>query len=105
MQPAADAMAEALATVTLRAPAVPVVSNVLASGVSVPAEIRQLLVRQITGSVRWRESVSWMAAQGVDDFWEIGAGKALSGMVKRIAPAWPPAPSAHPRTSPRRLRG
>jgi [acyl-carrier-protein] S-malonyltransferase len=86
MQPAADAMAEALANVSLRAPAVPVVSNVLATAVSDPDEIRALLVRQITGSVRWRESVAWMAAQGVDDFWEIGAGKALSGMVKRIVP-------------------
>ena len=85
MQPAADAMAQALADVTIHAPAVPVVSNVLAEGVSDPAAIRALLVQQITGAVRWRESVAWMAAQGVTEFWEIGAGKALSGMVKRIA--------------------
>jgi [acyl-carrier-protein] S-malonyltransferase len=86
MQPAAEAMAEALAGVTLVAPRVPVVSNVLARAVTNPEEIRGLLVRQITGSVRWRESVVWMAGQGVDDFWEIGAGKALSGMIRRISP-------------------
>lgn len=86
MQPAADAMAVALADVRLLAPSVPVVSNVLARGVSDPEEIRRLLIQQITGSVRWRKSVAWMATQGVDEFWEIGAGKALSGMVKRIAP-------------------
>jgi [acyl-carrier-protein] S-malonyltransferase len=86
MQPAADAMAEALSEVTLVAPKVPVVSNVLARAVTDPEEIRGLLVRQITGSVRWRESVIWMAGQGVDDFWEIGAGKALSGMIRRISP-------------------
>jgi len=85
MQPAADVMATALAGVTISAPCVPVVSNVRAEGVSDPAAIRDLLVRQITGSVRWRESVQWMAAQGVTEFLEIGAGKALSGMVKRIA--------------------
>lgn len=86
MQPAADAMAEALGGVTLVAPRVAVVSNVLAQAVTDPEEIRGLLVRQITGSVRWRESVVWMAGQGVDDFWEIGAGKALSGMIRRISP-------------------
>ncbi len=85
MQPAADVMAEALAGVEIRAPTVPVVSNVRAEGVSDPEEIRALLIRQITGSVRWRETVLWMAGQGVTEFWEIGAGKALSGMVKRIA--------------------
>ncbi len=85
MQPAADAMAEALAGVEIRAPKVPVVSNVRAEGESDPEEIRALLIRQITGSVRWRESVAWMAGQGVTEFWEIGAGKALSGMVRRIA--------------------
>jgi len=84
MQPAADAMAEALADVTLNAPAVPLVANVLASAVTDPAVIRALLVDQVTGSVRWRESVGFMAAQGVTEIWEIGAGKALSGMVKRI---------------------
>jgi len=85
MQPAAEAMAEALAAVTVNAPRVPLVANVRAEAVSDPAEIRALLVQQVTGSVRWRESVLWMAAQGVTEFWEIGAGKALSGMVKRIA--------------------
>ena len=85
MQPAAEAMQAALAGVEIRAPAVPLVANVRAEAVSAPEEIRALLVAQVTGSVRWRESVLWMAAQGVDEFWEIGAGKALSGMVKRIA--------------------
>lgn len=85
MQPAAEAMAEALAGVTIQAPAVPLVANVRAEAVSDPALIRQLLVEQVTGAVRWRESVGWMAAQGVTEFWEVGAGKALSGMVKRIA--------------------
>src|SRR5690606_38553289 len=80
MQPAADVMAEALAGVAFNAPAVPVVANVRAEAVSDPALIRQLLVEQVTGSVRWRESVMWMAAEGVTEFWEIGAGKALSGM-------------------------
>lgn len=85
MQPAADRMAEALATVTITAPAVPVVANVRAEAVTDPELIRKLLVEQVTGSVRWRESVGWMAGQGVTEFWEIGAGKALSGMVKRIS--------------------
>ncbi len=86
MQPAAEAMAQALADVTIHAPMVPLVANVRAEAVSDPDEIRALLVQQVTGSVRWRESVGWMAAQGVSEFWEIGAGKALSGMIKRIAP-------------------
>lgn len=85
MQPAAEAMAEALADVNLRAPDVPLVANIRAGAVSDPDEIRTLLVEQVTGSVRWRESVAWMAGQGVTEFWEIGAGKALSGMIKRIA--------------------
>jgi [acyl-carrier-protein] S-malonyltransferase len=85
MQPAAEVMAEALAGVTLRAPAVPLVANVRAAAVTDPEEIRALLVQQVTGSVRWRESVEWMAAAGVTEVWEIGAGKALSGMVRRIA--------------------
>jgi [acyl-carrier-protein] S-malonyltransferase len=85
MQPAADAMAQALAGVTIHAPKVPLVANVRAEAVTDPALIRALLVEQVTGSVRWRESVQWMAAQGVTEFWEIGAGKALSGMVKRIS--------------------
>ncbi|MDF2142368.1 ACP S-malonyltransferase [Paenirhodobacter sp. CAU 1674] len=85
MQPAADAMAAALAETTITAPAVPVVANVVAEAVSDPEEIRKLLVEQVTGSVRWRESVQWMVGAGVTEFWEIGAGKALSGMIKRIA--------------------
>lgn len=85
MQPAAEVMAEALSAVTIKAPAVPVVANVRAEAVSDPETIRQLLVEQVTGSVRWRESVAWMAAQGVTEAWEIGAGKALSGMIRRIA--------------------
>lgn len=85
MAPAADVMAEALSAATINAPAVPLVANVLASAVSDPAQIRDLLVQQVTHSVRWRESVLWMADQGVTEFWEIGAGKALSGMIRRIA--------------------
>lgn len=87
MQPAADVMAEALAGVTIEAPVVPLVANVRAEAVSDPDLIRKLLVEQVTGSVRWRESVIWMEAAGVTEFWEIGAGKALSGMIKRIASA------------------
>lgn len=85
MQPAADAMAEALAKVTIKKPASPLVSNVLASPISDPDEIRRRLVEQVTGTVRWRESVAYMSAQGVTRFFEIGAGKVLSGLVKRIA--------------------
>ncbi|UWQ96987.1 ACP S-malonyltransferase [Rhodobacteraceae bacterium M385] len=84
MQPAADAMAQALGEVDMQAPAVPLVSNVLARAESAPAVIRENLVVQVTGRVRWRESVAWMAAEGVTEVYEIGAGKALSGMVKRI---------------------
>lgn len=85
MQPAADRMAEALANVALGAPRVPLVANVLAEAVSDAETIRRLLVQQVTGAVRWRESVVWMVAQGVTEFWEIGAGKALSGLIKRSA--------------------
>lgn len=85
MQPAAHRMAEALAGVVVNKPVVPVVVNVRAEAVTEPDRIRDLLVAQITGSVRWRESVMWMDGAGVTEFWEIGAGKALSGMVKRIA--------------------
>lgn len=85
MQPAADAMAQALGGVTINAPAAPLVCNVLASAITDPDEIRKRLVEQVTGTVRWRESVAYMAAQGVTHFWEIGAGKVLSGLVKRIA--------------------
>ncbi|MGA0615273.1 ACP S-malonyltransferase [Paracoccus sp. KR1-242] len=85
MEPAAAVMAEALARVEITAPAVPVVANVRAAPVTDPAMICQLLVEQVTGSVRWRESVAFMAGAGVTEFWEIGSGKALSGMIKRIA--------------------
>ncbi len=84
MQPAADVMEAALAQVEIKAPAVPVIANVRAAAVSDPDEIRKLLVEQVTGSVRWRESVQNMAADGVTEFWEIGAGKALSGMIRKI---------------------
>ena len=84
MQPAAAVMAEALAGVAIAAPKVPVVVNVRAEAVTEPDRIRALLVAQVTGSVRWRESVMWMEGAGVTEFWEIGAGKALSGMIKRI---------------------
>jgi [acyl-carrier-protein] S-malonyltransferase len=85
MQPAADAMAEALAKVTVHAPIVPVVANVLAKPISDPEEIKKRLVEQVTGTVRWRECVAVMAADGVTDFYEIGAGKVLAGLVKRTA--------------------
>ena len=85
MQPAADAMAEALGKVAVRAPAVPVVANVIARPVTEPAEIVRRLIEQVTGTVRWRDSVAFMAAQGVTTFYEIGSGKVLSGLVKRIA--------------------
>ncbi len=84
MQPAADAMAKALGEVTISAPRVPVVMNVSAAAERDPAAIRDRLVEQVTGAVRWRESVTWMAANGVTETWEIGAGKALTGMVRRI---------------------
>jgi [acyl-carrier-protein] S-malonyltransferase len=84
MEPAAEVMAQALEQVDINRPAVPVVANVVAEGITDPATIRSLLVQQVTGSVRWRESVLWMAENGVTEIWEIGAGKALSGMVRRI---------------------
>ena len=85
MAPAAQVMAGALASVVISRPVVPVVANVRAEAVSDPDLIRQLLVEQVTGSVRWRESVLWMQSAGVAEYWEIGAGKAQSGMIKRIA--------------------
>jgi [acyl-carrier-protein] S-malonyltransferase len=85
MQPAADVMAKALTEVTIKQPASPLVSNVLASAITDPREIRTCLVEQVTGTVRWRESVAYMASHGVARFLEIGAGKVLSGLVKRIA--------------------
>jgi len=84
MAPAAEAMRAALAEADVCAPKVPLVANVTAGPVTDPDEIRARLVEQVTGSVRWRESVGFMLAQGVTEFWEIGAGKALSGMVRRI---------------------
>jgi [acyl-carrier-protein] S-malonyltransferase len=84
MAPAAQTMAYALADTNIRVPSVPVVSNVTAKGVTEPSEIRRLLVDQITSMVRWRESVLWMKEQGVTDIVEIGAGKVLSGLIKRI---------------------
>ena len=84
MAPAAEAMAIELAQVHIAAPVVPVVANVLAEPVVDPGQIRQLLVSQVTSMVRWRETVSWLGAQNVTDIWELGAGKALSGMVRRI---------------------
>ncbi|HZP78084.1 MAG TPA: ACP S-malonyltransferase [Pseudolabrys sp.] len=85
MQPAADVMAEALSKVAIKAPVVPVVANVLAKPISDPAEIVRRLIEQVTGTVRWRESVVFMAGAGAKTFYEIGAGKVLSGLVKRIA--------------------
>ena len=84
MKPAAAAMARALDEVNIAEPKAPLVSNVLAASVDNPTLIRSLLVDQVTGRVRWRTSVEWMAAQGVTEMWEIGAGKALSGMIRRI---------------------
>ena len=86
MAPAADVMAEALAEAALRPPVVPVIANVSAAKVTEPAAIRALLVRQVTATVRWRESVAAMMALGVDSFAELGAGKVLAGLVRRIAP-------------------
>ncbi|HYP57620.1 MAG TPA: ACP S-malonyltransferase [Beijerinckia sp.] len=84
MQPAADAMAAALGETAITSPCVPLVANVLAAPVRDPEEIRKLLVAQVTGTVRWRESVQFMADQGVSLFVECGAGKVLTGLVKRI---------------------
>ena len=84
MAPAAAVMQAALENVQVLQPVVPLVANVAASAVTDPVRIKSLLVSQVTGSVRWRESVVWMAAAGVTEVWEIGAGKALSGMVRRI---------------------
>jgi [acyl-carrier-protein] S-malonyltransferase len=86
MAPAADAMAEVLGETELRAPVVPLVANVTAAPVSAPDEIKRLLVEQVTGTVRWRESVLACGELGVDRFVELGAGKVLSGLVRRILP-------------------
>ena len=85
MRPAADAMGAALVNVAVKAPVVPVVANVTARPVTEPAEIVRRLVEQVTGTVRWRDSVAFMAGQGVTTFYEAGTGKVLSGLVKRIA--------------------
>ncbi len=85
MQPAADVMAEALAKVSVAAPVVPVVANVAARPTTAPAEIVQNLVEQVTATVRWRESVLFMAQSGVTSFFEVGAGRVLTGLIKRIA--------------------
>jgi [acyl-carrier-protein] S-malonyltransferase len=86
MQPAADVMAGALSGVEMAAPSVPLVANVVASAVSDPGQIRSSLVAQVTGTVRWRESVAWMVANGVTCFVEVGTGKVLTGMTRRMAP-------------------
>jgi len=86
MQPAAEVMANALAAADIRAPAVPLVSNVIAAPLSDPTEIRRRLVGQVTGTVRWRESMAWLCANGVTRLVEIGAGKVLTGLAKRIVP-------------------
>ncbi len=85
MQPAADAMAEALSKVVVHKPVVPVVANVVATAISDPEEIKKRLVEQVVGTVRWRECVAYMAANGITDFYEIGSGKVLAGLVKRTA--------------------
>ncbi len=84
MQPAADAMADALSKVQINRPLVPVVANVLASPISDPDAIRRCLVEQVTGTVRWRECVQYLAANGITEVYEIGAGRVLSGLVGRI---------------------
>lgn len=84
MRPAADAMAEALANVSIKAPAVPVIANVLAAPISDPEEIKRRLVEQVTGTVRWRECIGYMGANGITDVFEIGSGKVLAGLAKRI---------------------
>jgi [acyl-carrier-protein] S-malonyltransferase len=85
MQPAADAMAEALGKTNVKPPVVPVVANVLAKPISDPQEIVRRLVEQVTGTVRWRECAAFMAGSGVTNFYEIGSGKVLTGLLKRIA--------------------
>ena len=84
MEPAAVRMKVALEEVEIAIPVLPLISNVKATAVNDPSTIRSLLVKQVTGSVRWRESIIFLAAEGVTEIWEIGAGKALSGMIRRI---------------------
>jgi [acyl-carrier-protein] S-malonyltransferase len=85
MRPAAETMARALAEITIAPPTVPIVANVAASAVSAPAQIREHLVAQVTGTVRWRECIGYMAEEGVREIYEIGSGKVLAGLAKRIA--------------------
>lgn len=85
MRPAAETMAEALAGVAIAPPVVPVIANVLARPISDPDDIRKRLVEQVTGRVRWRETVEWMAANGVNTALEVGSGKVLTGLARRIA--------------------
>ena len=84
MAPAAEQMKIELETIKVERPIVPIVSNVSAQAISDPSEIKKLLVSQVTGSVRWRESIMWMAKNNVNEIWEVGSGKALSGMIRRI---------------------
>ena len=84
MAPAAEKMKVELEAIKIKPPIVPIVSNVSAQAISDPTEIKKLLVSQVTGSVRWRESIMWMAKNNVDEIWEIGSGQALSGMIRRI---------------------
>lgn len=84
MAPAAEQMKIELETIKVEQPIVPIVSNVSAQAVSDPSEIKKLLVSQVTGSVRWRESIMWMAKNNVNEIWEVGSGKALNGMIRRI---------------------
>ena len=86
MRPAAEVMKDALGQASLRAPAVPLVANVLAAPIADPDGIRNALVEQVTGTVRWRESVAWLGANGVTQLVEVGSGKVLTGLAKRIAP-------------------
>ena len=96
MQPAAEVMAEALSKVTIEPPRVPLVANVLARPISDPADIVRSLVQQVTGTVRWRESVLYMAQHGATTFYEVGAGRVLSGLIKRIVETAEASPIATP---------
>jgi [acyl-carrier-protein] S-malonyltransferase len=96
MEPAAEVMANALAGVHVHPPAVPVVTNVTAAPVTDPTEIRQRLIDQVTGTVRWRESMMWLGANGVARMAEIGAGKVLTGLAKRIVPGAAAMPAGTP---------
>ena len=101
MQPAADVMADALASVEIRSPCVPIVANVLAAPLTEPGAIRSSLVQQVTGTVRWRESMAWMAGQGVDAFYEVGSGKCCRASSNGSSTARKVSPSAR-RTMSRR---